>query len=317
VELSSNDDRTLAARSDVCDTRAHVCFAPSVRGFLETKMRFWTAILLVAALGIAAARTEKSPVGIYGEETVFAGARKKPDAGSFVIYDNLFYRGKPDTLREGLVPSNIIYEGKIWPRKSDYGSLPNRAEFQATVRDHIANPGPLVLDIEELPLKGPQDVALRNLEVLTKLADWAREAAPGKFVGYYGTNTLSNVPSANLGYAWELARHVDAFFPPMYTFDDDRAKWERRAKAAQREARQLDDKKPVYFYMWPQYHDGTPKQFQFIDASYWKFQLETARRYSDGIVLWSPSRNDWNDATGWWTATVEFSHAVRGAQSVK
>jgi hypothetical protein len=279
-------------------------------------MRFWAAFLLVAALGIAAARIGKSPVDIYGEETVFAGAQKTSETGSFVIYDNLFYRGKPDTAREGLVASNIIYEGKIWPRKNEYGSLPNRAEFQATVREHIVNPGPLVLDIEGLPLKGPQETALRNLEVLTKLADWAREAAPGKVVGYYGTNTLSSVPSANLGYARELARHVDAFFPPMYTFDDDRGKWERRAKTAVSEARRLDDKKPAYFYMWPQYHDGTPKQFQFIDAAYWKFQLETARRYSNGIVLWSPSRYDWNDATGWWAATVQLSHAV-GEQSVK
>lgn len=280
-------------------------------------MRFWATIFLVATLGIAAARIGKSPVDVYGEETVYAGAQKKPETSSFVIYDNLFYRGKPDTAREGLVASNIIYEGKIWPRKNEYGSLPNRAEFQATVREYIANPGPLVLDIEGLPLKGPQETALRNLEVLTKLADWAREAAPGKVVGYYGTNTLSNVPSANLGYARELARHVGAFFPPMYTFDDDRGKWERRAKNALSEAHQLDDKKPVYFYMWPQYHDGTAKQFHFIDAAYWKFQLETARRYSNGIVLWSPSRYDWNDATGWWAATVEFSHTLHAEQRAR
>jgi hypothetical protein len=290
---------------------------PSAIVLQGSNMRFQAAILLSAAVAIATASAGSKTVNADAEENSFASVQEAPQAGSFVIYDNLFYRGKPDTVREGLVASNIIYEGKIWPSKNDYGSLPNRAEFKATVREHIANPGPLVLDIEEMPLKGPPEIALRNLEVLTKLADWAREAAPGKVVGYYGTNTLSNVPSANLGYARELARHVDAFFPPMYTFDDDRAKWERRAKAAQSEARQLDDKKPVYFYMWPQYHDGTPKHFQFIDAAYWKFQLETARRYSNGIVLWSPSRYDWNDATGWWTATVEFSHAVHSMQSVK
>jgi hypothetical protein len=280
-------------------------------------MRFWAAILFVAALGIATASVVKNAVGTGEEEKFLAAAQKLSEAGSFIIYDNLFYRAKPDTAREGLVASNIIYEGKIWPRKNEYGSLPNRAEFQATVREYIANPGPLVLDIEGLPLKGPQETALRNLEVLTKLADWAREAAPGKVVGYYGTNTLSNVPSANLGYARELARHVGAFFPPMYTFDDDRGKWERRAKNALSEAHQLDDKKPVYFYMWPQYHDGTAKQFHFIDAAYWKFQLETARRYSNGIVLWSPSRYDWNDATGWWAATVEFSHTLHAEQRAR
>jgi hypothetical protein len=280
-------------------------------------VRVQAAIFLTAALGIAAASAVRNAVSAAGDGTIFAAVQNTPEPGSFVIYDNLFYRGKPDTVREGLVASNIIYEGKIWPRKKEYGSLPNRAEFQSLVREHVANPGPLVLDIEELPLKGSQEIVLHDLEVLAKLADWAREAAPGKIVGYYGTNTLSNIPSASLGYARELARHVDAFFPPMYTFDDDHAKWEKRAKAAQSEAHELDAKKPIYFYMWPQYHDGTPKHFQFVDAGYWKFQLETARRCSNGIVLWSPSRYDWTDATGWWVATVEFSHALHPEQSVK
>jgi hypothetical protein len=32
--------------------------------------------------------------------------------------------------------------------------------------------------------------------------------------------------------------------------------------------RTLAARKLVFFYLWPQYHDGTPKQFQYIDASY-------------------------------------------------
>jgi hypothetical protein len=260
-------------------------------------VKVYAALLLLLAFSLVAARPNESAV---------AG-----DKRSFPIYDNLFYRGKPDTSREGLVAANILYENKIWPPGEAFGVLPSRNAFQAIVRLHVANPGPLVIDIEKLPLKGSPETARHNAETLAKLADWAHEAAPGKIIGFYGTNTLSRVAPSNLPEARELARHVDAFFPPMYTFDDDRVAWEKRAQESVAEARELGPDKPVYFYLWPQYHDGTPKAFQYVDAAYWKFQLETARRYSDGIVLWSPSKYDWNDATGWWSATQQFARTLR------
>jgi hypothetical protein len=260
-------------------------------------MKVYAALLLLSAFSLAAAIPNES--GVAGDQR------------SFPIYDNLFYRGKPDTSREGLIAANILYENKIWPPGEAFGALPSRNAFQAIVRSHIANSGPLVIDIEKLPLKGSPEAARHNAETLAKLADWAHEAAPGKVIGFYGTNTLSRVSPSNLPDARQLARHVDAFFPSMYTFDDDRAAWEKRAQEAVAEAHELGPGKPVYFYLWPQYHDGAPKAFKYVDADYWKFQLETARRHSDGIVLWSPSRYDWNDATGWWSATQQFARTLR------
>jgi hypothetical protein len=264
----------------------------------EEQMKARAAILLIAV----------SAVFVVGLSVAWAAGGER----GFPIYDNMYYKGKPDTSMNGLVASNILYENKIWPNKQEVGTLPDRKAFESLVRKFIANPGPLVIDIESLPLKGSPEAARKNMETLAKLADWAREAAPGKMIGYYGTNTLSKVPPANLSLARELATHVDAFFPPMYTFDDDRTVYEKRAKEAVAEAHDLASGKLVYFYLWPQYHDGTPKAFQYVDASYWKFQLETARRHSDGIVLWSPSRYEWSDETGWWAATVQFIRTYRG-----
>jgi len=68
----------------------------------------------------------------------------------FPVYDNMFYRGKPETTQYGLIPSNILYENKIWPNPRDVGELPKRDAFQDLVRRVVANPGPLVLDIEEV-----------------------------------------------------------------------------------------------------------------------------------------------------------------------
>jgi len=59
----------------------------------------------------------------------------------FPVYDNMFYIGKPDTTQYGLVPSNIIDEGHIWPHGQNYGVLPSRSSFDAIVAAHMANPG--------------------------------------------------------------------------------------------------------------------------------------------------------------------------------
>jgi len=233
---------------------------------------------------------------------------------SFPVYDNMFYIGKPDTKQFGLILSNIITEGDIWPHGQNYGVLPPRSTFDAIVAAHMANPGPIVLDIEKLPLKGSADTIRQHLHVLATLADWTRADAPGKLVGYYGYNTLTGVPPANRAYARELAQHVDAFFPSMYTFDDNQGAWATRAQTEAAEDRALAAGKPVFFYLWPQYHDGTPKQFRYIDAAYWQFQLTTAYRDADGIVLWGPSHFHWDETSGWWAATLQFIRQVGFAE---
>jgi len=72
----------------------------------------------------------------------------KPTHRSFPVYDNMFYIGKPDTKQYGLIASNIIDEGLIWPHGQNYGVLPGRSAFDAIVAAHMANPGPIVLDID-------------------------------------------------------------------------------------------------------------------------------------------------------------------------
>ena len=232
---------------------------------------------------------------------------------TFPVYDNMFYIGKPDTTKYGLIPSNIIDDAHIWPHGQNYGALPSRGVFDALVAANNTNPGPTVLDIEKLPLKGSPSTIQQHLQVLATLADWTRADAPGKTVGYYGYNTLTGVPPASRSYAQQLARHVEAFFPSMYTFDDDQAAWATRAVTEAAEDRALAAGKPVFFYLWPQYHDGTPKQFQYIDTAYWKFQLDTSYKYADGIVLWGPSRFAWDETSGWWAETLEFVRQVASA----
>lgn len=233
----------------------------------------------------------------------------------FSMYDNMFYKEKPDTTQAGLIPSNVIYENKIWPNHQVFGMLPDHDAFLALVRSTNINPGPLVIDIESLSLRLSPDSARRNAALLAKLADWAREGAPGKIIGFYGTNTLSDIPESNFAAAKELAGHVDAFFPSLYTFDDDRERWAKRAQTSLQQSRALDPKKPVYFYIWPQYHVGSARALRYVPGDYWKFQLETARQYGDGVVIWGSSSYLWNPSSGWWEATQEFATALKQARA--
>jgi hypothetical protein len=73
---------------------------------------------------------------------------------SFPVYDNMSYIGRPDTKPYGLIKSNIIDEGGIWPHGQNYGVLPSRNSFDAIAAANMSNPGPIVLDIEKLPLEG-------------------------------------------------------------------------------------------------------------------------------------------------------------------
>lgn len=242
-------------------------------------------------------------------------------APRFEVFDNMAYRGKPDTL-PGLEQIDIVYDGWIWPGKTkgasgrkspDYGKLPDEAFFKRMLAQHCRRTGPVVLDIEYLGLTGSADVAERNEAVLDTLVRWTHTALPGRPVGYYGVLPSRKVRPAN-ELEERLAADVDAFFPSMYTFDDDRRAWRDRCASYVDRSHALGPGKPVYVYLWPQYHDNTPKDEQFIPADYWRFELGTARSCgADGAVIWSSNHNiktrqplDWDPSAPWWTELRAF-----------
>jgi hypothetical protein len=76
---------------------------------------------------------------------------------------------------------------------------------------------------------------------------------------------------------------------------------------------------PVYAYLWPQYHENTPRQWQFLDPDLWKFELETLYPLTDGVVIWTSNKDanhqiiSWDERMPWWQATREFirSHHIQ------
>jgi len=228
---------------------------------------------------------------------------------SFVVFDNMFYSGKPSTSPYGLIQSNVVYENKIWPdangtTQADEQTLPTRAAFDTLMANYNAA-GPIALDVELLGLS-----STANEQILATLADWAAADHPGKRVGYYGYNTFDNVSTAHLPYAYALATHVSAMFPSMYTYNDDQTAWATLAAQEVAAARSIAPGQPVYLYISPQYHPGTAKAGQYVSAAYWAFQLQTAYSLADGVVIWSSSSYSWDDTTLWWEATQTFMQTL-------
>ncbi len=235
----------------------------------------------------------------------------------FLVFDNMGYEGKPDLSKAGLIPSCVIGERADWKKAISAGQLPDEASFKEAVKSSAAGcPGPVVIDIEYVYLSnthGTTDAAVSNhFKLFITLARWAHEAAPGHIVGYYGHGLFPEEPGIQYtAQASELLSAVDAFFPSMYVYGNETpAQWKTKLQSLVQKAREIAPSKPVYPYVWPQYHEGEPKALEFVDGDYMKFQLETARDYgADGVVFWSSHLSShkiaWKNAP-WNEAMLKF-----------
>jgi hypothetical protein len=219
----------------------------------------------------------------------------------FVLYDNTHY-SHLDLEQYGLVRSTVLYEVMAEKQAIAAGQTPDETAFKSRVVQVAHASGPLVLDYEDLYLTGTPATAAFHLHVLTQLATWAHQAAPGKVIGYYGL--LGHTATAYLSLARQLAPLQDAFFPSLYTFDDDRDQWLRALRSDLRQAREIDPRMPVYPYIWPQYHEHTPKALQYLDADSWRFELRAIRTRANGAVVWSGTGP--NEHQGWVSVTAQF-----------
>jgi hypothetical protein len=80
---------------------------------------------------------------------------------------------------------------------------------------------------------------------------------------------------------------VDALFPSIYTFYTDRQGWVTYAIAQITEAKRKAKGKPVYAFLWPQYHESNLLLgLRPLDSDYWELQLNTVAQHADGVVIW-------------------------------
>ena len=242
-----------------------------------------------------------------------------PRAGPFRVYDGMFYRGQPDLKPFGLRPLRIIDRG-IWIDEATRAQG-DPAKFRAAVGALPDDGAPIVLDLESISLEGAPGIA-NGLSEIGRITSGIRRYSAKRSIGLYGTFPRSEYwraidSKAHGGIASlrrdndkiaSIDRMVDAVYPSLYTFYDDRAGWVAQAKSLVCEARRLS-KKPVYVFIWPEYHPSSVKKNQWLPRSYWELQLDTLREIADGVVIWggfdmyANRSRQWDPNAAWWSAT--------------
>jgi hypothetical protein len=239
------------------------------------------------------------------------------------VFDSTAYKNKPNMQMYGIKQALTINPLRWWaPGESlDKLTASKGPEHWAT---SSWSGDVVVLDLERWPTIGDPVIVSATLQRLSDLVKRLKAVGISKPIGYYGM--LPNrdywraikAKSTTEYSAWQrendllrsLAVEIDSLFPSLYTFYDDVLGWKAYAIANLSEARRLSMGKPVYAFLWPEYHDSNKSlRGQFIPGSYWAIELETAAQYADGIVIWGGWDNgprSWDENAAWWTATKAF-----------
>ena len=218
----------------------------------------------------------------------------KPKA--FIVCDNFSYLTKPDgsdTTGQGLVNCTIVNVGtNCWQDKAKH--ILDEAALKDEVRKAARKSGPLVYDLEYE----------YDFKLFLNLVKLSHEVVPGCVVGFYGHGLFPDPPrKGQKSEAAELAKAVDAFFPSMYTFDNNREKWKGKLTGLVQAAHQIAPGTPVYPYLWPKYHKGGAKT-GMLSGDHWRFELDAARECgADGVVIWGATTNN---TPPWWQETLKF-----------
>jgi hypothetical protein len=250
----------------------------------------------------------------------------------FPVFDATLFAQKPDLAQYGLKGITVAYPSSMWNGNKvlNATSLPDRSRVTTLAQLTNQSTGIAVIDIEQWPLVGDTATVAESIKRYQSVINWFKTPAPALKVGLYGVLPIRDYwraiqESGSPGYAaWQkendnlasIAPLVDAVFPSIYTFYEDRNGWEKYAIAQIREARRLAGGKPVYVFLWPQYHPSNKKLGNtFLPGDYWRVELDTARKYADGIVIWCcPNRQKWDDKAPWWMETQNFLKEVDSSQ---
>lgn len=266
-------------------------------------------------------------LGVFGASlpsdsiTTMAAEAQPP----FIVFDATLYTHKPSFHGYPIRSITLLYESRLFARNQPHNSLPDEDTVRSIAKELRGTSEPVIVDIERWPLKGNAQTVKENVDKLSAILSWIRAEAPDVQLGAYGTVPLRDYWRAIRGsgskeyQAWqqdndrldELLPHVDALYPSIYTFYSDRQGWVTYAIAQIGEARRKAKGKPVYAFLWPQYHESNHLiGLKPIEPDYWDLQLNTVSQHADGVVIWGGlgdhGPEPWNEEAPWWQVTKRF-----------
>ncbi len=261
-----------------------------------------------------------------------AAAAQRP----FIVFDATLYKNKPSFNGYPIRPIKLLYESRLFIRNQPHASLPAQDTVRSVAKELRGGPDWVIIDIERWPLKGDPQTVKENVGKLLAILSWIKDETPDIQVGAYGTVPLPDYwrairgPGSKEYLAWqqdndrldEMAAQLNALYPTLYTYYPDRQGWVRYAVAQLTEAKRKANGKPVYAFLWPQYHDSNKKlRLQPLEPEYWELQLNTVRQHADGLVIWGgwgeKGPESWNEEAPWWQVTKRFLKQMDSSQPTR
>ncbi len=271
----------------------------------------------------------------------------KPIASpTFQVWDSFDFAAKPDISRYGLKSMRMVDRG--WDYPNGIKELPEEQSFKKVMKtfEREDPDSPVFIDIEQWAWACNSGTP-EKFETLVK---WTREVTPKLKLGIYFIGPIrdfwapQSAPTSPEYLAWQklnncyqkLIDQVDMLLPSVYAFYEAEHPtrgqefidlWVTYANAQVKEAKRLAKGKPVYPFLWMQYHDSNPRVGeQLIPGAFWKLQLETVKNSgADGLVIWGTGYTvgseekgnlqlpllTWNENSEWWLETQKFLRNLR------
>lgn len=242
----------------------------------------------------------------------------------FKLFDSLLFTGRPASSVWGGVPLKIFYQQFVL----DPGNvLPTQESLNQKLATHADFEGPICFDIETIAHTDSVYLAQACL-FFNQLTAMIRIACPKAKIGYYSLPPFRqywpviNRRTSPAPYnAWlqsntdiqPIIDNVDLCFPSLYTFygslPAEVADWCHYARENIAEARRIAKGKPIYPFIWPQFHESNATLgSQLIPGSYWRMQLDYLKGLGcQGAVIWGGNQQPWNNASPWYVELKEFS----------
>jgi hypothetical protein len=293
----------------------------------NTYKEFGIAACVLASMLALALAFEKANIGSADSTPRLTNTQSR-----FQAFDATLYTHKPDFSVYGIKPINLIYGQFLYENgKVDPKALPGQKFIRQLAEEAYKKNQLVVLELEMWPLKGADEDVTKSVQNIIQVLKWFRESRPELQIGLYNVLPIADYwrsitrQGSNEYKEWQrdnermrpIAEYVDLAFPDIYTHYPDRHGWVQYATENIREAKRYG--KPIYVFLWPQYHGGSNKilAHRYVSADYWKLQLETVHAQADGVVIWGGWDFDanrpepWNENADWWTATKHFMNGLK------
>lgn len=271
------------------------------------------------------------------DEVVKTSSRHKKQNGENIVkpvFDGTMYFEKPDRHKDFFPIIPIIYNDKLHLYQDELIDVENLKRLAKSLPKSLK---PYILDIECWNIHSDNDIEdNRNIDKYILVIKTMKETRPDLKFGYYGVlpnrdywaPIKQDIDELRRWYRINnrlkrLAQHVDVVCPSLYTFYNDPAGWKRYASENIKRAKEYG--KPVYPFLWPQYHEGgnvRPK-WKDVDSIFWRMQLDHVYSEADGIIIWgawdlSTVENKskyWDDNLAWWKTTKIFIYDKMGSNN--